>query len=628
MPKLISLFLLLSLLLLVALSLASCTEYIPEDEGTADKSDLPEDEGEKNEQPTLVAPTLKDFGHRRAKKFSQIEYKRPDISALSSKTLELCEGIKNSEISYENSLLEIKKIDAELTSLLTSIRYVSVKHSENLLDEYWTGENSYLTESYPSYKKALEELLVSCAQSEYADSYEKDAFGEGFVEKYKDGTVITDTLVTLLEREAELENGYTALSEDTIVITYKIFTDTYNNILAFYEEHYGKNTLSYKSAMAECELLYKKELSKKQIEIFTELIKVRRDIADELGMTSYIEYVYDTRGYDYTPAMMLKYLSEIKSGILPIYSILDYYLFQTYFNTTKEISLDRISLINNGYYASFGISEEYADIYAYMLGYELFSIEPYTKDGRAETSFTTYLDNYDSPFLFVGCDGNITDYMTLSHEFGHFIDGFINDGENTTLALMEISSTAYELLSIIPLSKNIGSDGAKYLYYSKVKDCLTSIIFQGFYALFEHYAYAIPKDKISEATLTEAMVKAATDIGLNADALSVKEESGIFSRLDYVFVHHLFTEPLYVEAYALSSLTSLDIFYTELEKSGAGISAYVDLVCRDEGDLSFEEFLIDAGLKSPFSEGYLKEIADKIHLNIFGTYLYEKRKAA
>lgn len=631
MPRLISLFLLLSFLFALTLSLTSCSDNNPLDENEvesgSDVSNEEDDESNKGETAVLIAPTLRDFPDRRSQKFSKIEYKRPDIASLSSKIISVSNSIKANEISYESSLAEIEKIDKDYSSLLTNVNYVNIKHSENLLDEYWSVENSYLTEGYPSYRKAIEELLVTCARSERAEDYERDAFGEGLIEEYKDGGVMTDRLVALLENEAELENSYTSLSKDTIIISYKIFDDTYNNIIAFYEEHYGKDTQTYKCAKAECEVLYNKALSEKRVEIFINLMKVRRDISTEMGMSSYVEYAYEARGHDYTPEKMQSYLSGIKSSILPIYSILDYYLFQAYFNTTEEIPLDRISLINNSYYVSQDLSEEYAEIYSYMLGYELFSIEPY-KNGRSENSFTTYLEDYDSPYLFVGCDGDINDYMTLAHEFGHFIDGFINGGEDTSLALMEVSSTAYELLSILPLSKRVGADASKYIFYSKIRESLTTILFQGFYALFEHYAYEIPRDEINENTLSEALFKAATDIGLNADALVENENAGIYSSLDYVLIYHLFKQPFYVESYALSSATALDIFFIELEAEGSGLNAYLDLVNRDEGDLTFEEFLTDSGLLSPFSKDYLKGIADKIHLEIFGTYLYEKRKSA
>ncbi len=630
MSRLISLFLLLSFLFALSLSITSCAGNTPTDENELEsgEGDAKED-GESNEDelPALIAPTLKDFPDRRSQRFSKIEYNRPDIDSLSSKIRAVSDSIRDNQISYENSLDEIEKIDKDYSSLLTNVNYVNIKHSENLLDEYWSRENSYLTEGYPSYRKAIEELLVVCAQSEKAEDYERDAFGEGLIEQYKDGGVMTDTLVALLENEAELENSYTSLSKDTIIISYKIFEDTFNNIIAFYEEHYGKNTQTYRSAKAECEMLYNKELSKKRVEIFVNLMKVRRDIATEMGMSGYIEYAYEARGHDYTKEKMQDYLSGIKTSILPIYSILDYYLFQAYFNTTKEIPLDRISLINNSYNVSRALSSDYADIYSYMLGYELFSIEPYS-NGRSESSFTTYLEDYDSPYLFVGCDGDVNDYMTLAHEFGHFIDGFINGGDDTSLALMEISSTAYELLSIVPLSEMVNSETSKYIFYSKIRDSLTTILFQGFYALFEHYAYEIPRNEISEDTLSDALVKAATDIGLNAGALVENESAGIYSKLDYVLIYHLFKQPFYVESYALSCATALDIFFIELEDKGAGLDAYIDLVNRDEGDLTFEEFLADAGLESPFSNDFLKKIADKIHLEIFGTYLYEKRKSA
>ena len=57
---------------------------------------------------------------------------------------------------------------------------------------------------------ALDDLFVACAQSEHADKFEEDYFGEGQLEPYRNGELITDAMVELMQQEAELLTEFTA----------------------------------------------------------------------------------------------------------------------------------------------------------------------------------------------------------------------------------------------------------------------------------------------------------------------------------------------------------------------------------------------------------------------------------
>ena len=85
--------------------------------------------------------------------------------------------------------------------------------------------------------------------------------------------------------------------------------------------------------------------------------------------------------------------------------------------------------------------------------------------------------------------------------------------------------------------------------------------------------------------------------------------------------------PFYVQSYCTSTTVALEIYYLESESKGTGLEAYKKLVLREDPDLTFEEYLNDAGLHSPFEEGYMLSLANRIHYDAFSkNYFTEPNK--
>ena len=236
-------------------------------------------------------------------------------------------------------------------------------------------------------------------------------------------------------------------------------------------------------------------------------------------------------------------------------------------------------------------------------------------DNRYDGAFSTYLDAYNAPFLFATLDGGVSDYTTLAHEFGHFFDAYINFGDTTSLDLSEVSSMALEFLTLSALKEGLSSEDYKYLTYTELESAMSAMIFQGFYSLFEHYAYALDYEDITEENLVVLMQRAAEEMGLDLSG----EET-----IEPVIITHTVIYPFYVQSYCTSAAVALDIYYTELESEGAGLMAYKDLILRESGDADFEKQLEDAMLSSPFKSKFLKELADKIHYQVLGSHYFQQ----
>ena len=612
--KLIAIILILASLTFNMLALTACTEDPPVIENP-DPTPNPNPNPNPNPDPdpapaVIVVPPYKDYG-RDTVDFENITYTRPDIEGSCEEFIRITEKVVANEDSFEDLLAMIVAEEERYTHIISMYSYLQIMTSLDSSDEYWAEEEKYISTNYPEYSKCVEDLFVAAANSPHAERFEDEYFGEGLIDEYKDGGSYTDELVELMATEAELESSYSQLSTKTVTITYAGRTDTVDNILAYYEETYGKNSSKYKTAQTRCQSLYENACTELSRPIFVDLIKVRKLIADELGNESYLTYAYDTIYHDYTEEEMLEFISDVPKYILPVYTKLSDYIFND-FLTGSPRELDRVTLINKAYEILKGKNETLAEIYAYMLQHGLYDIEP-AKNNRYEGAFCTYIESNRSPYVFISTAEDASDYMTLFHEFGHFADAYLNDDSYTSLDLSEVSSQALSLLTLTILEKELDTMSYKYIFYSELENSFLTLIYQCFYSLVEHKIYALDYEDITEENLSLAVQDAAREMGLNWTAIN---------DISMVFIPHLFLYPFYVQSYATSLTASLEIYMLELE-NGTGFETYMDLITREDETLTFEEYLQNAGVNSPFKENALKDLANKIHYQVLGSYYFK-----
>ena len=254
------------------------------------------------------------------------------------------------------------------------------------------------------------------------------------------------------------------------------------------------------------------------------------------------------------------------------------------------------------------------EIYSYMLQHKLFDIDK-VADNRQVGAFTSYLNKYNAPFIFMSGNENIDDYSTLLHEFGHFIDMYKNDGDLSDIDIAEIFSQALELLSLPTLSKYIGEEYKTYLTYSALKDSLEALVYQGFYARIEEGMYKLEFNQINESSINEIVIDAAEEFMINTSAVY---------KIEHVLIPHFLQSPIYVHSYCTSVIPALEIYFMEKENIGSGFDAYEKMVERGGEEISFLELLERANLTSPFENGHLKDIADKIHYEVLGSHYYQE----
>ena len=82
----------------------------------------------------------------------------------------------------------------------------------------------------------------------------------------------------------------------------------------------------------------------------------------------------------------------------------------------------------------------------FLDAYELYDIT--SSANKMPGSYTTYLESYEMPYIYISPEGTLADLLTAAHEFGHFVDGYVNCNQTFSIDCSEVFSQALEYLTL------------------------------------------------------------------------------------------------------------------------------------------------------------------------------------
>ena len=246
-----------------------------------------------------------------------------------------------------------------------------------------------------------------------------------------------------------------------------------------------------------------------------------------------------------------------------------------------------------------GLNKDIDEALGYMLKYKLYDTG--MSDGKYDQSYVLYLNDYDSPFLFCSPSGYSDTVLTIVHEFGHYVDGYLNYGLNDSVDTSEVFSQGMEYLLLCNM------DDVEQLTRYKMLDELELYAYQACLNEFEHQAYAMDEKELTVKGLNSLYSELLKEYGLTDD----------YKGLDWISVTHLFTSPFYVISYCVSDSAAFELYNMELKKSGSGLEMYMKLL-EESTSYDFLDLLEECGMRSAISADTVKEIsatlADKLGL--------------
>lgn len=519
--------------------------------------------------------------------FSDMEYSRPELEELTARVSE-AEDALAAGCSADDAEALLDKCYESYYDFNTMLSLARIRADQDTSDEYYSGEYNWCAESYYTVQQLFTELYSACAQSDIAEELEEEYFWEGFCEDYGgEEAELPDEWVELMQEESELIAQYYEEIEDPVleldgaeVHLYEYLESAdYDGALRAWDEYYRQ----YNPRLAE---------------IYIELVKTRRALAESMGYGSYEEMMYGAYGYDreYTPEEALEFTESIKEYVVPVY--------EEFAEEIAYISYDAEYLSEEELLETVGGAMEamgggIAEAFEFMTEYGLYDAE--CRENKAQTSYQIYIDNYDAPFAFIDAQGDTTDLLTLSHEFGHFYEAYMKYGDTAATDLAECFSQGMEYLLLGRLDGLMDEDEIESLSLIKLADTLTLYVQQASFCEFERRVYEADDEELTAEFLNGLSLQTAIDYGYY-DGYS--EEYYAMSWMD---ITSFFEQPFYVISYPVSDGAAIQLYELELKAQGSGEEKYLEMI--DGGSYYILEAAEQAGLESPLSAARVEKTA-------------------
>ena len=506
--------------------------------------------------------------------FAEMEYVRPDMDALEELFTATRDYAATANEDNGRSLGKLLETcwDA-YDEFYTMETLAMLRHDIDQSDEYYAEEYSFCWDNDVLIEQWLDMVLTACAASDapVSSSLLAGYDAPGAAEPY------SDRAMELMAQESSLVSRYwDEMDAEEIEIDGR--TVNYADYIA--------DPAIDDTAYSAARVAYYRACNEAVAPIYIELVKVRRELASELGYSSYEQYQYDSFSRDYTPAQVREYLAELAD------TLRDYYRAFTETDPYSQVTYDPLStgeLLDMLQQSIADMGDVAASAFALMRDYDLYDAT--VSDNKYPGAYTIYIDSYEAPFVFMDAYGDVEDFLDMAHEFGHFTDAYCNYNATGSLDLAETYSQAMANLALYKSREFLDTEEFENLKLIHLLSTLSTFTEQSSYAEFESRVYQLSDEELTVDRLNELALECDRMFGVDAD-----ED---VSRYYWTQVTHLVESPFYVISYVISADAAVQILERELREPGAGVAVYEDILDWEEDAFLHEVGRV--GLESPFS---------------------------
>ena len=289
---------------------------------------------------------------------------------------------------------------------------------------------------------------------------------------------------------------------------------------------------------------------------------------------------------------------RLKATILGIDTLADYDRNASVATTKATIEWDRATEIVRDAYASF--SPELAEVVGRFLDEGW--IDAPTRPGKRGGAFCSYTVPSHHPYVFLNYTATPGDVMTLAHELGHGLHGYLARSQGifeqmTPLTLAETASVFGETVTFERLLSMVDDADERFaLLAQNLEGNIATVFRQVSMNRFEDAVHTHRREHGELSTEDFADHWARTQGDLFGDAMEVTEGY----RSWWSYIPHFIGTPGYVYAYAYGQLLALSVYARYVERGDEFVPQYLELLAAG-GSRWPEELgrIVDCDLTDP-----------------------------
>jgi M3 family oligoendopeptidase len=550
--------------------------------------------------------------------FNQYTYKRPDFEEDKQRFELLLTNFKDAG-SVEEQSEAIEKINAFRESFSTQGNLAYIRASIDTNDTFYQSERDYFDEVSPQ----LEELVTSYYKELISSKFRKELENKWGSQLFDmaDYSIkaFSPEIISLLQEENKLSSGYSKL-----VASAQVEFDGKTLTLAQLGPYAESTDRDTRKKAIEARVQFFQGNEDKFDDIFDQLVKLRHKIAVTLGYKNFVELGYiRMMRIDYNAEMVKTFRDQVRDYIVPLASKL-------YERQATRIGVDKLKfhdeslnfvtgnakpqgspdwIIENGTKMYDELSLETSEFFRYMTAHKLMDVE--AKKGKESGGYCTFIEDYNSPFIFSNFNGTSGDIDVLTHEAGHAFQVYSSRNIGIpeylwpTFEACEIHSMSMEFFTWPWMEYFFKDETEKY----KFAHLSSSLQFLPYGVAVDEFQHAVYENPEMTPTERKAAWKKVEEIYLphrDYDGNSYLEAGGFWQRQA-----HIYNSPFYYIDYTLAQICAFQFWKRSREDQESAWKDYLHL-CQLGGSKSFTKLVAEANLISPFEEGCVESVIGTI----------------
>lgn len=551
-------------------------------------------------------------------KFEEFTYARPDFDQIEAEFKKALEQFTNSQNVDEQShaMTKINDIRNEVSTMMS---IVYIRNSIDTNDSFYKEERDYLDELSPKVDDLVTNYYKALVGSSFRNELEEKWGSQLFAMAEAQIKSFSATIIPHMQKENKLISEYQEL-----IASAKLQFEGQELTLAQIHPYTESENRDMRKKAKETYFQFFADNEDQLDRIYDELVKIRTEMAHELGYENFVELGYHrmTRT-DYDAAMVKKFRDQVKEFIVPLASKLKE-------RQRQRIGLDELKFYDESFNYKTGnaapkgspewiieggksmydeLSHETSEFFAYMIDNNLMDLV--AKKGKASGGYCAFIEKYKAPFIFSNFNGTSGDIDVLTHEAGHAFQVYssrhyeIPEYNWPTAEACEIHSMSMEFLTW-PWMENFFKEDTDKYKFTHLSSGLEFLPYGVAVDEFQHVIYENPSLTSAERKLAwkelEEKYLPHRDYGGN-DYLN---RGGFWQRQG-----HIYQSPFYYIDYTLAQICAFQFFKRTLENPEEAWADYVHL-CKQGGSKSFTALVEEAKLISPFEDGCVESVIGPI----------------
>ena len=556
-------------------------------------------------------------------KFSEMPYKRIDMDEVKKTYRDIIDRTKaagSGEEQFEIHREYYKFMD----DIRTSMELAMIRHDIDTTDEFYEKESDFYDEVTPiinQYENEYGQVLYDSPYREYLES----KIGKVTFKNIEIANKAFDEkIIPLMQEENALSSRYSKL-----IATAKIpfEGEIYNLSLMKKFQTSPDREVRRKAWKAVSD--YFLSVTDEIDEIYDKMVKNRTEQARQLGYENYVELGYYRMNLNcYDKEMVENFRKQVKEYFVPFANKL-------HEQRRARIGVDKLSYIDTDVYFTNGnpaptgtpeeilaagqkmygeLSPQTKEFFDFMMENELFDV--LGRKTKRQGGYMTYIPNFKSPFIFANFNGTSGDVDVITHECGHAFQGYIVRNEeirefaDITMETAEIHSMSMEYFTYNWMDLFFGDRKDDYLKMH-LEDSSAFVPYGCMVDEFQHIVYENPDMTPAERKAAWAGLEKVYRPHMDYEEDPFFGKGGFWQRQP-----HIFGSPFYYIDYCLASVCAMQFKAMMDEDFGKAWENYYKL-CKLSARDFFTNVITEAGLKSPFEDGCIKNLVDKFEKKAF-----------